>query len=203
MSFESPFNPLDKRNLGESIAVAMLRQPIVQLPPSPFDGAGVYAIYYVGDFSAYKPIARRNSNGQFSLPIYVGKAVPAGARKGGYGLDSPAGNVLFKRLQEHAKSIEEATNLKAQHFWCRYLITDDIWIPLGESLLIERFKPIWNQLVDGFGNHDPGTGRHGQQRSPWDVLHPGRKWAEKCKEHAKSPASLLEEVSRFLKSLTE
>ena len=37
----SPFNPLDKTNLGESVAEAMLRQPVRALPPDdPFVGAG-------------------------------------------------------------------------------------------------------------------------------------------------------------------
>ena len=197
MSAEFPFNPLDKHNLGQSVAEALLRQPVNPLPPSPFEGAGVYAIYYTGSFSPYKAISVRNKGERFELPIYVGKAVPQGARKGGFGLDVPAGNVLFKRLQEHAKSVEEAENLKNSDFWYRYLITDDIWIPLGESLLIERFKPIWNQLIDGFGNHDPGSGRYNQQRSPWDVLHPGRKWALKCKENAISLDSLLEAIKCF------
>ena len=63
------------------------------------------------------------------------------------------------------------------------IAVDDIWIPLGESLLIGRFSPIWNTIVDGFGNHDPGSGRRNQARSRWDVLHPGRNWAELLREN--------------------
>ena len=40
-----PYNPLDKRNLGASVAAAMLASPVHTLPPEPFIGAGVYAIY--------------------------------------------------------------------------------------------------------------------------------------------------------------
>lgn len=54
---------------------------------------------------------------------------------------------------------------------------------MGESLLIGRFSPIWNTVVDGFGNHDPGSGRRNQARSRWDVLHPGRNWAELLREN--------------------
>lgn len=78
-----PFNPLDKKNLGASVAEALLTKevhPLGQLPQ--FDGAGIYAIYYTGDFEAYEQIARLNNDGKFMLPIYVGKAVPAGARMG-------------------------------------------------------------------------------------------------------------------------
>ena len=38
-----PFNPLDKRHLGASVANALLESDIYPLPPEPFIGAGVYA----------------------------------------------------------------------------------------------------------------------------------------------------------------
>ncbi|MGN0878536.1 MAG: hypothetical protein ACI4WT_03650 [Oligosphaeraceae bacterium] len=49
----APFNPLDKRNLAESITDAMLARPVSKLPPSPFIAAGIYAIYYF-DFVKFK-----------------------------------------------------------------------------------------------------------------------------------------------------
>ena len=50
-----PFNPLDKKNLGASVAEAMLGSPIHPLGGlSSFEGAGIYAIYYTGDFPAYQ-----------------------------------------------------------------------------------------------------------------------------------------------------
>lgn len=97
----TPYNPLDKRNLGESVAGAMLKSEIHPLPPEKFKGAGIYAIYYTGDFEAYKDLSAVNREGKFSRPIYVGKAVPAGARKGGIGLGADPGTALFKRLCEH------------------------------------------------------------------------------------------------------
>jgi Eco29kI restriction endonuclease len=175
------YNPLDKKNLGVSVRDAMLAQPISALPPAnSFGGAGIYAIYYAGDYEHYQRIAAQNIGDAWEQPIYVGKAIPAGARRGGLGLDAPTGNVLFKRLREHADSIAQSPNLNLADFACRFLVVDDIWIPLGESLLIESFRPLWNMVVDGFGNHDPGAGRYQQRRSPWDILHPGREWAERC-----------------------
>jgi Eco29kI restriction endonuclease len=172
---DGPFNPLDKLKLAESLADAMLKQPLNPLPPTQkFDGAGLYAIYYHGDFKPYRPIAEKNVGSDPQAPIYVGKAVPPGARKGGFGLGADPGSALLKRLKEHSRSIEEATNLKLEHFRCRYLVCEDIWIPLGEALLIERFKPIWNVLLEGFGIHTPGKGRRKQVKSKWDTLHPGR-----------------------------
>ena len=147
----APFNPLDKRNLAESVTDAMLARPVEPLPPKPFVGAGIYAIYYVGSFPLYDKIACRNAKGAFQQPIYVGKAVPAGARKGGFGLGAEPGQALYNRLCDHAKSIAEAKNLETDAFFCRYLAVDDIWIPLAESLLIGRFAPLWNRILDGFG----------------------------------------------------
>lgn len=199
METHEPFNPLNKKNLGFSVAEAMLEKPVEPLPPaSVFEGAGIYAIYYTGSFSAYKPITDKNKNNKFGCPIYVGKAVPAGARKGGFGLDAPAGRVLYQRLNHHADSIKQVQNLKLDDFRCRYLTVDDIWIPLGESLLIEMFSPLWNKVLDGFGNNDPGKGRYEQQISPWDILHPGRAWAERLKP-GRSKGEILEAVAAHLK----
>jgi hypothetical protein len=84
---DAPYNPLDKTHLGESVARALLASAVEPLPPAnPFIGAGIYALYYIGDFLSYRKIAEGNSNEQWAMPIYVGKAVPPGARKGGYGL---------------------------------------------------------------------------------------------------------------------
>jgi len=193
-----PYNPLDKLRLGESVTKALLARPVVPLPiPEPFAGAGIYAIYYAGKFSPCHKIAEKNINNQWAAPIYVGKAVPPGARKGGYGLDQSPGDVLYRRLREHAESIQQAENLLISDFRCRHLIVDDIWIPLGESLLISMFFPLWNQVLDGFGNHDPGAGRYNQQRSPWDVIHPGRPWAAKLRPNSRSEEEILRSISEF------
>jgi len=195
---EKVFNPLDKRNLGESIAEAILKQEIYSLKDlKPFVGAGIYAIYYKGNFPLYKKISEKNKK-KFIQPIYAGKAIPEGGRKGGFGLDVPVGEYLYKRLNEHKKSIEAANNLDIGDFYCRYLVVDDIWIPLGESLLIENSKPLWNVVIDGFGNHDPGKGRHNQQMSNWDVLHPGRNWASKL-QTGKS----IKEIEKLVMNFTQ
>lgn len=194
-----PYNPLDKMNLGASVAEALLAsavQPFGGLEA--FSGAGIYAIYYTGDFKAYKPLAERNRNGRFEAPIYVGKAVPPGARKGNFGLESDPGPAMYNRLREHAESVSAADNLRLDDFFCRFLVVDDIWIPLGESLLIAKFSPVWNKLVDGFGNHDPGGGRYQQMRSKWDTLHPGRAWALKCAARLDSVEQIVGELRKYV-----
>lgn len=193
-----PFNPLDKTNLGSSVAEALIAQKAIPLDElCEFRGAGVYAIYYSGKFKAYAALSALNRSGQMSHPIYVGKAVPSGSRKGGL-LDAKPGRVLYKRLIEHGESIRATKTLSTKDFHCRFLVVDDIWIPLGESLLIARFSPVWNSLVDGFGNHDPGSGRHAGMRPRWDVLHPGRPWATKCRERTETVAEIERDVTTFL-----
>jgi hypothetical protein len=205
---ETPFNPLDKRNLARSVAEALLRRPVCPLP-SPysrgkqraseaFSGAGIYAIYYVGAYEHYAAVAAKNREDRWEWPIYVGKAVPKGARKGGFGLEAATGTVLYDRLREHARSIEQAENLALADFCCRYLVVDDIWILLGEALLIETFMPIWNKVIDGFGIHDPGSGRAGQQRSRWDVLHPGRPFAMRLQGSVRSGEEIIRNLRRYL-----
>ena len=194
-----PFNPLDKRRLGESVASALLKREIGPLPPlEKFDGAGVYAIYFTGNIQYYRRVAEQNRRDQYEMPLYVGKAVPPGARKGGFGLDTAPGPVLFSRLREHSQSLEEA-GLDLRQFPCKYLVADDIWIPLGESLLIEMFRPLWNVVIEGFGNHDPGKGRQGQVKSAWDTLHPGRKWAAGLPANPRRPEELRRRITDFLR----
>lgn len=164
-------------------------------------GAGIYAIYYSGSYKAYGPVAEKNRNNNFEQPIYVGKAVPPGARKGGFGLGSAPGPALYKRLSEHAGSIK-ATSLKIEDFCCRYLVSDDTWIPLGESLLIERFQPLWNVLIEGFGIHTPGKGRKKQVRSKWDTLHPGRTLAADLPANPKTAAELEKIIADFFAGKT-
>lgn len=199
MSGPKPYNPLDKRNLGASVAEALLErkaQPLGQL--SQFIGAGLYALYYTGDYPPYRALAERNREGRFEWPIYVGEAMPQGGRKGAEDLDAPAGPALFKRLSDHRKSVEAATNLAIHDFYCRYLVVDEIFIALGEALLIAKFAPVWNKVIDGFGNHNPGKGRHAGMCPRWDVLHPGRSWAANLANRPETSEQIATEVECYL-----
>ncbi len=194
----TPYNPLDKRHLGEQVAEALIDQPVHELPPEKFIGAGVYALYYIGDLPAYAVLADVNVDGKYLCPIYVGKAVPDGARKGGQGDDVDPGLALYKRLNDHAKSISAADNLNISDFRCRFLAVDDIWIPLAESMTIERFKPVWNCILEGFGNHDPGKGRYNGMMPSWDCFHPGREWAKRLRPCPKTAEQLEIEIRQYL-----
>ncbi len=166
------------QRITDSIVLELQKQDCHPFPHTRFKGVGVYAIYYHGSFPLYAPIARRNQRDGV-MPIYVGKAVPSGRRKGisiALGRDSGA---LYARLRDHYKSLSQASNLDVDDFRFRYLRLDDGVIELAEGALIQHYKPVWNGCLDGFGNHDPGAGRYVGQRPGWDEVHPGRYWAPK------------------------
>lgn len=182
MEISKPFNPLAKLNLARTIGGVLLSQPPSKFPPDRFYGAGVYLLYYMGAFPLYRPITEANLGGKCLQPIYVGKAVPPGTRKGDKGLDIEHGNAIYDRLKKHAQSIGATDNLKVADFLCRWLHLDEVFITLGETMLISHFKPLWNVVLDGFGNNPPGKGRAAMQRPRWHILHPGGNWASALAE---------------------
>lgn len=155
--------------------------PVQPVPPiEKFEGTGVYALYFIGKGSLYNQYHEINRL-EYRQPIYVGKAVPRGWRQGR--VTSGKSNELYRRLRDHAKSIAQAENLYIEDFLCRFMILENEasnLIGTVEAALIRHYQPLWNCLIDGFGNHDPGRGRYNQEISEWDVLHPGREWARKC-----------------------
>ena len=190
-----PYDPLDYDKLAASVVGELLRTPLSPLPLAEhFKGPGVYAVYYGGDFKPYAPLTCDASD----VPIYVGCAMPSGARKGGTSKgDASSGSALYSRLNQHANSIEQAKNLRLAHFRCRYLVVLRVWIRLAERFLIDQYRPIWNVCIDGFGNHDPGKGRRLGARPAWDIMHPGRPWAKEL-DKRESASEVLARLRRFL-----
>lgn len=167
------YDPLDYENLARSVVDALLTAEPVSLPPERFVGAGVYAIYYNG---ALDYIADGASDVR---PVYVGKADPPGGRRGARSVAQVNTRPLYERLNQHSNSISQAVNLDISNAFCRYLVVVPVWIGLAERFLINHFNPLWNTVLDGFGNHDPGRGRRAGARPRWDIVHPGRSWADK------------------------
>ena len=195
-----PYNPLDTKNLGIAVAKALLEKkarPLGALPR--FRGAGIYVLYYHGLFKAYAPVAKANGDGQDPhWPIYIGKAIPPGGRRGAFSLAATDTTALHDRLGEHRDSVHQASNLAIEDFTCRVLVVADLWIPLAEQLLIAHFAPVWNRLVDGFGNHNPGGGRVNGKIPRWDLLHPGRPWAARLQPRGETVADIEREVIHHL-----
>ncbi|MBA2316955.1 MAG: Eco29kI family restriction endonuclease [Euzebyales bacterium] len=182
-----PYNPLAEEHLARQVADAVERQPLLPVPPPErFPGAGLYAFYYVGDNPLYT--ALRDS----AAPIYVGKAA-LGASRIGIGA-STTERKLYGRIAKHSRSINAGAGLALDDFRCRALVTNDVWIVLGESGLISTYRPLWNVVIDGFGNNDPGSGRYAGRVSAWDTLHPGRAWVEKLEEPNERTRGELEQL---------
>lgn len=188
MSPES-YNPLDIPNLGKSLTDAFLARPLQPLPTHTFKGAGIYGLYYLPTDEHGHAMYKREARGK--VPIYVGKAMSAGAT-----------NTLYQRLGDHRKSIEAAPSLRVEDFHCRYLIVDDVWIPLGEQLLIDKFNPIWNKHIRGFGNKTLGDKRENQKPADWDLLHPGRQRSTNPEKEA-ALMKLEAKLKKYLDSLTD
>jgi hypothetical protein len=145
-----------------------------------FRGVGVYALYYLGSHPLYEALGKRNKL-KCVQPIYVGKAVPAGWRTARTN-EGDSASELFRRISEHARSLHQVEGLPASDFRYRFVIMEGIEADLIGSLeasMIRKYMPVWNTVIDGFGNHDPGKGRYNQAKSEWDALHPGRPWAER------------------------
>ncbi len=191
---DGAYNPLDYKNLTASVVRELMSQEPVPLPlPERFGGPGVYALFYNGALPWYAAVR----SPEWEEPIYVGKAVLPGGRRGTVepNMGSPA---LYRRIGEHVASIEAAENLSLEDFRCRYLVVVPLWITMAERFLIEHYRPVWNVCVDGFGNHDPGAGRHQGEISWWDALHPGRAWAARLRQN-KTQQDAIEMLQHHLR----
>ena len=171
------YDPLTYENLMLGLTMRFEQQPTVDLDSASaiasIQGPGIYALHYCGDLSFYRSIGDGRS------PIYVGKAVPPGARKGGtLNHDAPA---LRGRIKEHLRSIQDVDNLDSGDFTVRVLAVVPVWITLAERFLVDHYQPVWNLCLEGFGDHDPGSGRYQGEKSWWDTLHQGRRWAAKLR----------------------
>ena len=165
------FDPLSVENVGVTLAVELLEQPLLPMPPpTPFAGAGVYALYYGGDHPAYSSLVALDG-GRFKYPIYLGKASSESAKQG----FSPSGSKarkLYDRIAEHSRSIAAVNNLSLADFRCRALVLNDAYITLAESVMIRVFRPVWNGM--SFGSKVVGVNRMAGTPGLWDSLHPGR-----------------------------
>lgn len=173
-------------------------------PPENFSGAGIYALYYIGRTGLYKKFGESINRTAYAIPIYVGKAVPTGWRQnrniGGGGTSK----VLFSRLRQHAANIGEVRNLKTEDFKCRFMIFEGVaesMIAAVEAAVIAAHNPLWNSVLDGFGNHDPGKRRVSGRLSAWDALHPGRGWTDRITGEKPSVAELTRRITDYMVGL--
>lgn len=173
-------------------------------PPEKFLGTGVYALYYTGDNPLYMRYRELNRL-SYDFPIYVGKAVPSGWRQSRTSdSQTTKSRELYRRLNEHSKSIKAGDGLNISDFSCRFVIFEregSDMISSIEAALIKLSRPLWNSCVDGFGNHDPGKGRYEQARSDWDVIHIGRIWANRLNGIPNKKDNIISKIAIHLDSL--
>lgn len=147
------------------------KRPLDKLEEAPFHGSGVYAIYYHGTKEkAYIPLSCTET------PIYVGKADPKNPQAETV---EEQGLALFLRLREHAKNMEK-TDLRLVDFSYRAAPIQTGMQAAVEDFMIRLFRPIWNKEIKicfGLGKHGDSASTRANKRSPWDTMHPGRKWA--------------------------
>lgn len=164
------------KRMNEALGVKLSGSPLFsldQLPTVPQNGradGGVYALYFTRrDHPLYGGLGR-------DVPIYVGKAM-ARINPATQEPERPSRHPISTRVAQHRRSIEQVCNLSTADFGYRYLDVHHSMIAGTEMMLIQHYRPLWNNIIKGFGNHAPGKGRSTQKRSPWDTLHPGRAWA--------------------------
>ena len=88
--------------------------------------------------------------------------------------------MLYSRIRQHSESIGNGKGLNLSDFVCRFAILEgdtSRMVAALEAAIIAEHVPLWNSVIDGFGNHDPGKQRVTGKRPQWDCLHPGRPWA--------------------------
>ncbi len=187
------FEPSNPDIAGRIVAITMLAQP--RKPLSEIErryGSGVYAIYYEGDFHAYKALSKKEH------PIYVGKADPANPTSKSA---TEQGEKLSARLNEHRQSIVSAkSTLQIDDFQYRALVVQTGYQKSAEDFLIRLFQPIWNnetRICYGIGKHGDSSETRANKRSPWDTLHPGRKWAQDHPklQDARSEQQILQDIA--------
>ena len=179
--------------------------PVAPMPPPSFTGSGVYALYCTAVKGPYAKFGKEINRLEYKVPIYVGKAVPPGWRQSRQ-LDGTAdkSTSLCSRLIQHSRSIEQGKGLKLSDFACRFLIFEGVSVAMiaaVEASLIGLYTPIWNSVVDGFGNHDPGAKRASGRKTQWDSIHPGRKWLKGMTGDSQDVKVIVKRIKDYMAGL--
>ena len=201
------FDPAKPSIAGRLVALALVAQPLIPLfRLDKMYGSGVYAIYYFGTHPAYKKLSGTET------PIYVGKADP---RSSEAKTSREQGPQLYGRIKDHRKAIstvekyalnhEGPLALRLEDFQYRRLVVATNAQLTAERYLISLFEPIWNEetrICWGISKHGDLATTRSNDRSPWDVLHPGRKWAlSNILKDKKSRDQILAEIDVHLAEL--
>lgn len=167
-----PFSPTYYDPLSTSGLTAVICRKFEEQPCYPiaglhhFEGAGLYAIYYIGTTSKLYTSLKG-----YLIPVYVGSAQSHSSATGNAARSKAP---LWERVQQHEQSIDQS-NLDVGEFVVRLLRMPDVHIDLGENGLRVGYKPVWNAVFTGFGSHEQGAKTRRGTQSAWDAAHPGRR----------------------------
>lgn len=178
--------------------------PVCEMPPPTFKGAGVYAIYCTATTGLYERYGNKVNRMGYNVPIYVGKAVPKGWRQSRIAGIENKDSTLRARLAKHARTICAARDLDIDDFACRFMIFsgDSVdMIAAVEAALISEYRPLWNTVIDGFGNNDPGGKRMDGEVPQWHIIHKGVDWALKMTGPRKSVAKVKKSIMDYMMGL--
>jgi Eco29kI restriction endonuclease len=122
MATAGEYNPLDYANLTRNNLTRNIVQELMTRGPFPLPRPhGIFPARACTRSSTtvpsgpYEPVRSPESD----FPMYVGKAVPAGASIGSVRASTQAGRPLFARPAQHAQSITWSRNLELNDFRCR------------------------------------------------------------------------------------
>jgi len=168
---------------------------LADLENNPFEGEGVYALFYHGDLPCYELI--RSPGG--TCPIYIGKSSRTGRATG---KGSSRDLAIHHRLGEHVQSIEQVDNLSLADFTYRFVVLPKglahLMVDAAEESLIRLFRPVWNWALRGFGARLFSLDNRGSQsyRNAWDSHHKGRVAAPKKLKPENSPEKVRERLQK-------
>lgn len=159
--------------LQRDVLRAFLEQPLWRVFPPKFTGWGLYGAYYNGPFPPYRLMAEANQDKPGSWLLYLGSTSPPGARKGKTKAFQRPQPKLWSRMRKHNRTIGQATNIKPEHIHWRYLrLKGAETSPKSfEDFIIRMYKPLWNDLLDGFARNRGAKADQNQSRSAWDTFH--------------------------------
>ncbi|MBF0503168.1 MAG: Eco29kI family restriction endonuclease [Candidatus Riflebacteria bacterium] len=203
----SIFDPTAPSTIARLVAIALLAQQRLPLANvGQMYGSGCYAIYYVGGHPAYELISKTET------PVYIGKADPEQNEANNPQEQGPR---LTGRLRDHCRMIRQAQQwaedyistdnppIRIEEFEYRRIVVATNAQLAAEQYLINFFKPIWNKeckVCWGISKHGDSATTRSNSRSPWDVIHPGRRWAmDSTLQNSKDRELILHSIEEHFK----
>lgn len=149
---------------------------------------------------AYQPGARAypgHTGSPLDLPAKTLKAGVHGVPGGENMIVFPDESVRYLTVREAARVQTFPDAWRFSGAWSETMRQLGNAVPVKLAALLARSIAT---SLEGFGLHDPGSGRREGERSWWDTLHPGRRWAEK-QRGTRSTTDALDRLGGFLEAL--